>query len=385
MPVTVEAFLLPFARHFRSLGWRIDVLTRAATQRPGIAASFDTLYNITWSRKPFALADHFDTWNRVRRIVVEGGYRVVHVHTPIAAFVTRYALRSMHPESRPVIIYTAHGFHFYRGQPLLSHTIFKALEATAAPWTDYLVTINEEDYAAAKLFKGIRPERVRLIPGIGVDTGLFSRDSVPAGEAERIRRELNVDPDAFLIAMVAEFSAVKRHEHLLRALALVRDSRAVAVFAGSGELEPRLRRLAEELGVADRVRWVGFRHDIPAILAASDVLALVSEREGLPRSILEAMSMGVPVIGTQTRGITDAVGDTGWLVGKHDIEALARTIDDAAADRSEVRRRGDLARQRACNKFALADVLSAYEALYAEALGITEAADVSARKFEPMI
>lgn len=377
--------MLPFARHFKSLGWRIDVLTRAATRRPGIAASFDTLYDVTWSRNPFALADHFDTWNRVRRIVVEGGYQVVHAHTPVAAFITRFALRSMHPESRPKIIYTAHGFHFYKGQPLLSHAVFKTLETAAAPWTDYLVTINEEDYAAAKLFKGIRPERVRLIPGIGVDTGLFSRDSVPTGEAEQIRRELNVDPDAFMVTMVAEFSAVKRHEHLLRALALTRDSRTVAVFAGSGDLEPRLRRLAEKLRIADRVRWVGFRHDIPAILAASDVLVLVSEREGLPRSVLEAMSMGVPVIGTQTRGTTDAVGDTGWLVGKHDVEALARTIDDAATDRSGVRRRGDLARQRACSEFALTDVLAAYEALYAEALGITEAANASARKFEPMI
>lgn len=361
--------MLPFARHFKSLDWRIDVLTKSATQRPGIAASFDTLYDITWSRNPLALADHFDTWNRVRRIVVEGGYQVVHAHTPIAAFITRLALRSMHPENRPVIIYTAHGFHFYKGQPLFSHMAFKALEATAAPWTDYLVTINEEDYASARLFKGIRQEKIRLIPGIGVDTGVFSQSAVPASEIDRIRQTLDVDADAFMVTMVAEFSAVKRHEHLLRALALVRDSRTVAVFAGSGNLEPHLRRLTEELGVADRVRWAGFRNDVPALLAASDVLALVSEREGLPRSALEAMSMGVPVVGTQTRGITDAVGDTGWLVAKHDIEALACAIDAAAADRSEVRRKGALARQRACDKFALADVLSTYEALYAEALG----------------
>ncbi|MBS3974066.1 MAG: glycosyltransferase [Actinobacteria bacterium] len=368
VPVTVEAFLLPFAKHFRSLGWRIDVLTKSATQRPGIAASFDTLYDITWSRNPLALADHFDTWNRVRRIVVEGGYQVVHAHTPIAAFITRFALRSIDPENRPVIIYTAHGFHFYKGQPLLGHTAFKALEATAAPWTDYLVTINEEDYASAKLFKGISQEKIRLIPGIGVDTEIFSQSAVPVGEAERIRRELNVDSDAFLIAMVAEFSPVKRHEHLLRALAMTRDSRIVTVFAGSGDLEPRLRQLAEELGVASRVRWAGFRNDIPALLAASDVLTLVSEREGLPRSILEAMSMGVPVIGTQTRGITDAVGDTGWIVAKHDVEALASAIDAVAADRSEVRRKGALAQHRAREEFAIADVLSAYEALYAEAL-----------------
>lgn len=367
VPITLEIFLAPFATHFRQNGWRVDCLTNGATRYPGIHGSFDTLYDITWSRRIFAIADHFDTWTRVRRVVVEGGYDIVHVHTPIAAFVTRLALRKMGQADRPKIIYTAHGFHFYEGQSPLGHFIFRSLEQTAAPWTDYLVTINAEDHEAALGFPGIRAERVRHIPGIGVDTDAYSRDMVSPEATEGIRRELDIAEDAFVIAMVAEFSAVKRHEHLFTALAQITNPDVVVVLAGSGELESYLRRRADELGVSDRLRWAGFRDDIPALLAAGNALTLVSAREGLPRSVMEAMSMQVPVIGTRTRGITDVVGDTGWIVDKHDVQALASAIDSAAGDRAATAARGMTARIRIEQNFAFPDVLASYERLYEEA------------------
>ncbi len=369
VPITLEAFLLPFAEHFRAKGWRIDALTKDATRYPAILGSFDTLYDITWSRNPLAVSDHFDTWARVRRIVIEGGYDVVHVHTPIAAFVTRFALRSLPPAERPAIIYTAHGFHFYEGQSRAGHAVFSGMERRAAPWTDFLVTINEEDFRAARAFRGIAPERVRLIPGIGVDVERYDPASVSAEERAAVRAGLEVSPDAFMLVMVAEFSPVKRHGHLLEALARVEDDRVIVVLAGAGPLEDEVRERVVALGLEDRVRFAGFRRDIPALLAAGDALTLVSAREGLPRSVLEAMSMGRPVIGTRTRGIVDAVGDdeAGWIVPKHDVAALAEAIDRAADDPAEARRRGTVARERARERFALADVLGAYADLYDEA------------------
>lgn len=369
VPITLEAFLLPFAEHFRQRGWRIDALTRDATRYQAILGSFDTLYDITWSRNPLAVSDHFDTWARVRRIVIEGGYDIVHVHTPIAAFVTRFALRSLPPAERPAIIYTAHGFHFYEGQSFLGNAIFSAMERRAAPWTDYLVTINEEDYRAARSFRTIPPEQVRLIPGIGVDVDRYDPALVTAGEIAAVRDELAIAPDKFMLVMVAEFSPVKRHTHLLEALARTRSDRMVVVFAGAGPLEQAVREQVAALGLDERVRFAGFRRDIPALLAAGDALTLVSAREGLPRSVLEAMSMGRPVIGTQTRGIVDAIGDVaGWTVPKHDIEALAAALDHAAANPAEVAHRGIAARQRVRERFALTDVLAAYDDLY-EAAG----------------
>jgi len=368
VPITLEAFLLPFARHFRARGWRIDGLTNGATRHRGIHGSFDTLYDITWNRNILAIADHFDTWTRVRRVVVEGGYDIVHVHTPIAAFVTRYALRSMEKTRRPKVIYTAHGFHFYEGQSFAGHTIFKTIEKAAAPWTDYLVTINDEDYQAALGFRGMRRERVRYIPGIGVDVDAYSRNGVQPQQTAEILSELEIPKGAFKIAMVAEFSPVKRHEHLFKALVHVKDPRVIVILAGDGEAESHLRRRAAELGIEHRLRWAGFRNDIPALLAACDALTLVSSREGMPRSVMEAMSMQLPVIGTRTRGIIDVVGDAGWLVDKHDISALAEAIDAAAADPEACVRIGEQARARIGENFAFTDVLASYERLYEEAL-----------------
>jgi glycosyltransferase involved in cell wall biosynthesis len=172
-----------------------------------------------------------------------------------------------------------------------------------------------------------------------------------------------------MLTMIAEFAPVKRHAHVLDALSRVRDSRVVLVLVGEGILEPELREEVRKLGLTERVRFAGYRRDVPAVLAASDALALVSEREGLPRSVLEAMAAGRPVIGTKTRGITDAVDpDSGWIVSKDDTAALAAAIDHAAGHPDEVARRGRAARLRAETEFALPRIISAYEELYREAL-----------------
>jgi len=299
--------------------------------------------------------------------VTAHAYDLVHVHTPIAAFVTRFALRRLPSGTRPNVIYTAHGFHFYRGQKPLPHAAYRAMERMAARWTDFLVTINAEDLEAARSFGTIAPSRVRLIPGIGVDPAPFT--GVPAEEAARVRRELDVPADAFLLLMIAEFGAVKRHLHLLNALALVRDPRVIAVFVGDGPLEARVRARVRELGLEARVRFAGYRRDVPAVLAAADALTLVSEREGLPRSVLEAMAAGRAVIGTRTRGITDLVEpDAGWIAPKDDAEALAGVIDEAAAAPAERAKRGAAGRERVLTTYALPLIIAAYEELYREAL-----------------
>ncbi|MDR3686674.1 MAG: glycosyltransferase [Coriobacteriia bacterium] len=373
VPITLEAFLLPFADHFRSEGWRVDALANGAAGLPALDGHFDERFDVAWSRNPLAPSNLIGTSRRVREVVVAGGYDIVHVHTPIAAFVTRYALSGLREQpGGPVVIYTAHGFHFYRGQGALGRTFFRSMERAAAPWTDYLVTINQEDFTAAKALGGIAPDRVRLIPGIGVDCNRFTPGTLPAEQIARTRIELGggaTPPDGFLITMVAEFGAVKRHALAIDAFSRVTDARAHLALVGDGPLEADVRAQVTRLGLADRVTFVGYRRDIPAVLEASDALLLTSEREGLNRSVLEAMASGRPIVGTDTRGITDAVGDkAGWIVGHNDAAGLAAAIDAAAADPGELARRGAVARQRACTEFALDTIVTAYDGLYREAL-----------------
>ena len=373
VPITLEAFLLPLADHFREQGWRVDALANGATAASAIDGHFDQRFDVAWSRNPLAPSNLLGTSGHVRDIVVAGAYDIVHVHTPIAAFVTRYALSELRKQPNgPTVVYTAHGFHFYRGQGALGHVFFRSMERAAAPWTDYLVTINREDFDAARALGGIAPDRVRYIPGIGVDCARFAPGAVPAEQVAGVRHDLDgggAPGERFLVTMVAEFGAVKRHRLALDAFTRVTDARAHLALVGDGPLEADIRARVARLGLSDRVTFAGYRRDIPAVLAASDALLLTSEREGLNRSVLEAMASGVPVIGTDTRGITDAVGDdAGWIVGHDDVAGLAAAIDAAAADAAELARRGAAARARACTEFALTTIITAYDRLYREAL-----------------
>lgn len=370
VPITLEAFLLPHADALRARGWSVDAAASGATAAHVLAEHFDHIHDLAWSRDPLAPRNLSGTARRIRALCTANRYDLVHVHTPVAAFVTRWALRGLRGTSGgPVVIYTAHGFHFHRGQRALPAFLLRSLERLAAPWTDYLVTVNHEDFEAAQRFGGLAPERVRLIPGIGVDTTRFSPGAVSPASVAATRRELGLAENAFALAMVAELAPVKRHEFALEALAGVDDQRIVLVVVGAGPLRSRLVARAEALGVSERVRWTGYRRDVPEILAASDALLLCSEREGLNRSVLEAMASGLAVIGTDTRGITDAVGpDAGWIVGHDDVTALAAAIDAAAADPAEAAARGAAARKRAVAEFSLPRIINAYEELYREAL-----------------
>jgi len=365
VPITLEAFLLPYADRFRAQGWRIDALANGSTLVPALKGHFDRRFDVGWSRNPLDPSNLWGATSRVREVVASNGYNIVHVHTPIAAFVTRLAIHRLDASARPVVIYTAHGFHFYDGQQPLAHALYRFMERIAAPWTDYLVTINDEDCRAAMNLGVPGTDRVRLIRGIGVDTNRY-RPKARGGAP--VRESLGVGSDAFMLTMVAEFAPVKRHELLFKALARCAADVKV-VLVGDGPLEARLRQTAARLRLTDRVIWAGYRTDVAAILDASDALALVSEREGLPRSVLEAMACALPVIGTDTRGIHDAVGSVaGWIVGKNDVAALAAAIDEAASRPDERRRRGELARERVERLFSLEIIAQQYEELYREAL-----------------
>lgn len=369
VPITLDAFLMPFAQHFRAMGWRIDALANGAAENPAIENAFDACFDVPWSRNPVDPRNLVGAASRVRAVVSAGAYDIVHVHTPIAAFVTRYALRTHVRDQRPAVIYTAHGFHYFEGGPALSNLLYSRMERLAAPWTDYLVTINAEDFSAAQGLGGIDPARVRLIPGIGVDVERYGDAVVDAGDAAAVRAQFRIPDEGFMLVMVAELAPVKRHALALEALAKVRDPRVVLVLVGEGALESHLREKVVAFGLQDRVRWAGYRRDVPAILAASDALLLCSEREGLNRSVLEAMASGKAVVGTDTRGITDAVTpDTGWIATASDPTALAAAIDAAASDPAELRRRGAAGRVRARSQFALPRIIDAYEELYSEAL-----------------
>ena len=252
--------------------------------------------------------------------------------------------------------------------PWHKNLVFLALEKLASAWMDYQVVINRTDELAAIRYRLAPPDRVWYMPGIGVDLTHYCPDSIPGAEAEAVRREMGVAPDEALVLMIAEFIPRKRHADVLRAFARLGRRSAHLALAGTGPLLEPMRRLAGDLGIAGQTHFLGYRSDVPALLRAATMMILPSRQEGLPRSILEAMAMGVPVIGSDIRGVRDLLADgAGMLVPVGDIEALAhaiaRVIDDRAAARVMAERGLEQAK-----RYDLQRIIALHDQLYAAAL-----------------
>lgn len=324
VPVTIRAFLLPFARHFRSLGWQVDAMAQGISAESECVATCDRVWDIQWSRNVLDPRNLLAGVKRVREVVARGDYDLVHVHTPIAAFVTRFALRGL---SKPKVVYTAHGFHFYRGGNPVKNAIFFNLEKLAGNWTDYLVTINQEDETAAKQNKFLPEERIYYTRGIGVDTNRYAANRVSDTDVMAIRQELNLDSEDILLLCIAEFTPRKRHQDVLNALAKLNNPQIHLALAGIGPLMAQMKELVQELGIDRQVHFLGFREDIPTLIQAAKAVLLVSQQEGLPRSIMEAMCLNTPVIGSNIRGTQDLLEDgCGLLVELGNTDALSQAI-----------------------------------------------------------
>lgn len=361
IPEMVEVFLLPYARHMRSLGWRVDVLANGASQSAACRETFDDTYNIDWSRSPLDPRNLIRLPREIRALVQRNGYDVVHVHSPVAAFVVRFALRKL---KQPRVVYTAHGFHFHKDGGRLRNAVFQALERLAGRWTDELIVINSEDHEAARRLHLVPTGHLHHHPGIGVDLKRFSFEPLSQQEIEARREALDLPLDVPLVLMVAEFIPRKRHEDALSAFSAV-WSGAHLLLVGKGPLEDEMRQQAASMGLGRRVHFLGYRDDVPELMAISQLLLLPSLQEGLPMAVIEAMSMGVPIIGTDIRGTRDLLADgAGVLVPVRSPAALAHAMNALLADRQHRDLLRANARERV-KKFALEPLLERHADLYA--------------------
>jgi len=360
-------FLLPYARHFRSRGWQVDALARRDWTYDECAEAFDHVYEADWSRNPLALRAVLRNPRMIRELVEREGYEIVHTHTPIAGFITRFALRDLRRQGKVKVLYTAHGFHFYKGGSPLKNVVFLAIEKLAGRWTDFLIVINGEDERATRRYRIVSPDRLRVMPGIGMDLARYDPGTVSGEEVMRVRAELGLVPADTLFLMIAEYTPNKNHRHAVRALARLGRPDVHLALAGQGGEMDAVRCLACELGVAERVHFLGYRRDIPALVRAARAVLLVSAREGLPRCITESLSLATPVIGTNIRGTRDLLADGGGLlVPVGEIEKLAAAMTWMAKHADEAREMGVRGRTGMA-KYDIHHMIALHESLYLEA------------------
>lgn len=256
-------------------------------------------------RSPFMVKNNWKALQQLIRLVREKDISVIHCHAPVGGMLGRLAGFFSNRQGHPVkVIYTAHGFHFYRGAPLVNNTLYRGAERLLAHNTDVLITINREDFQNAQRMHLKKGGKRYQIPGVGVDMAHF----FPMEPARRLarRRELGLEGKTFFVS-VGELNENKNHIVVLKALKQMRDSgkdisRLVYGICGDGFFRERMEGWIQEMGLSHQVILFGYQQDVRPFVGCADAVIFPSRREGLGMAAVEALSMGIPVIAADNRG-----------------------------------------------------------------------------------
>ena len=291
------------------------------------------IHTIDCARSPLNKCNIF-AFKQLRKILNTGDYDIIHCHTPVAAMLTRLAARKARKKGTRVI-YTAHGFHFFKGAPLKNWLIYFPVEWLCSFLTDTLITINQEDFDFAK--KHLHAKKTEYIPGVGIDVEKFKNTVV---DRDKKREELGIPKDSIAVLSVGELNDNKNHETVLKAIAKLDRKDIVYIICGVGDKKEYLNNLATEIGMSDRLILAGFRNDVAEIYKCCDIFAFPSKREGLPVSVMEAMASGLPCVASNIRGARDLItdGEHGFLCEKMDIDAFSEKIALFADDKALVQK-----------------------------------------------
>ncbi len=276
-------------------------------------------------RSPYLLTN-IKAYKQVKQIIAEGDYDLIHCHSPMGGVLTRLAARKAKKNGTRVF-YTAHGFHFFKGAPLMNWLVFYPIEKWLSKYTDTLITINKEDYNIAK--SKFHAKKVEFVNGIGVDENRFNFE-VAEQDKNSLKKELEIEEEDFIIIYTAELSERKNQGMLIRAVAsLINENVKIKLLLpGRDSLNGKYQQLAEALNITQHVKFLGFRDDIPKLLKISNLSVSTSKQEGLPVNIMESMIAGLPIIATNCRGNRDLIQDgvNGYIVELGDEQGLIEKI-----------------------------------------------------------
>lgn len=321
---TINAFLVPHIESQLDRGNIVDCACFIDKDRELPLRLKDrnvNFFDVPFSRNPLDF-NNLKAFKELIKIQNENNYDIVHVHTPIAAIYGRL-LKVKFPNLKTV--YTAHGFHFYKGAPKINWIIYYTIERFMARYTDVILTMNEEDYLNSKKFK---IKNTYKINGVGLDLNHYSDLAI---DRSKIRRELGLKDDDFVVIMIAEFNKNKNHKQMIDAVEILkkRNIDVKVLCLDDGVLFDEISEYINSKGLNENLKLLGFRKNVNEIICASDVGILMSYREGLPRNIMEIMACKKPVIGTDIRGIRDLIKDevNGFLVKVGDVEDTTNKLE----------------------------------------------------------
>ena len=335
----IDQFNMENIKILKSLGYEVHVLAnfsfgnttsdeRTKEFKEELENMGIKVYNVPIPRKITAIKEMIFSYKKIKEICSENNYNILHCHSPIGGVLARLAFKDFRKKGGK-LIYTAHGFHFFKGAPIKNWIIFYPIEKFCSKYTDCLITINKEDYKRAKGFKA---KEVKYVPGIGIDTKKIK-------DIKRDRKKLKefgIEEEDIVLISVGELNKNKNQEIIIKALSKIENRNNIKyILCGKGENLEYLRNISLSLKIEKNILFVGYRKDVLNILKSSDIFCFSSKREGLSVAMMEAMACNLPVVCSKIRGNTDLVLENkgGFLYDFNDIDNFKYGIERLVNDK----------------------------------------------------
>jgi glycosyltransferase EpsD len=352
----IIAFHLPYIKWFKSKGWHVSVAANGCKDIDGV----DEKVDLPIQRSPFDLKNIIALFKLIL-LLNKNRYDIIHCHTPMGGVLARLAAIYAKKIGTKVI-YTAHGFHFFKGAPIFNWIIYYPIENYLAKLTDVLITINEEDYQVAQKFK-TKLNYIAKVDGVGVDLSRFN----PVSKAMKIqlRNKYLFNNHDKLLIYIAEFNENKNQKLLIKATQkLIEDFPNIKLLlVGEGKQIDECKNLAKNSRLDECVLFLGFRNDVDQLLKLSDIAVSSSYREGLPVNVMEAMATGLPVVASKNRGHSELLGDKGLLFDTNNIEVLTEMLKSLLIDKEKYRELSEYSLMRS-KKYSIENVKSQMSGIY---------------------
>ena len=313
-------FMIPHIHKWQKEGYYVDCV---ASKTGFYFNELKNKYNLNISELNFTRSPYnFKNLNcliKLHRLIRNNNYSLVICQEPVGGALGRLATL----QTNTKVIYTAHGFHFYQGAPLLNWLIYYPVEKILAHFTDVLITTNTEDYNRSLAFKA---KRKVLIKGVGIDLTKFTFDF---SMKNRKKQELLIPTNSKVILTVAELIERKNIVTCIKAFYKIKTKNCFLVICGEGPLKEELLNLSISLGIEKKVIFLGFRKDLNEIYKIADVFFFPSFQEGLSVALLDAMASGLPIVCSNIRGNSDLVQNElgGYLCNPTDFIKFADCLD----------------------------------------------------------
>ncbi|WAW14157.1 glycosyltransferase [Peptostreptococcus equinus] len=286
------------------------------------------MYDSHTYRNIFAIKDNLIAYKNLKQVLKNNNVEVIHCNTPVGGMIGRLAGKRYKINK---VIYTAHGFHFFKGAPIFNRTILKWAEQLMAHWTDAIITMNEEDYKNAKKFKLKKDGKVYKVHGVGITLDDFKDIKV---DEILLRKQLGLSIDDIICISAGDLVKGKNYRTAIDAISKTQNKDIHYLICGVGPEREELENFALKKNVQSRVHFLGFRTDVKELMKISNIFIFTTMREGMPRSLMEAMAAGLPCIVSKVRGNVDLLENNmgGYLIDACDTNNLAILIDKLSAN-----------------------------------------------------